>query len=311
VLYLIKLLLPWPNNVPEHIRGAVLHESTLRYRNHLQGLVPVVAGRTGRAIQVVHTDDSRLVGLLRLPLDLLLVQKKGRAYQILAVDNWNGSGLIVQKPAPEYPPTGHLLVTRRIQTQDDDLAVQSGEKIIYRGEIAYSSTVGKNFKKIPVRFHPPYAVHISSAQVHAIPASCILREKTSIESPQCDGSKTIEVELEAGTSSFYGSLGTGKDFKKGHYCTVIDFNKNGTYEKKFDITDGCIEGDADPSFEVVEVAKEIPEELCELLSDFDMSLNAAIEHRQEFRGQYIVAEQLVFESCRQFGWGGANLRPAS
>lgn len=262
--------------------GDIVDAALVNRQNRLQkGLAKLRKGKTVRTAKLVNA--RTLKKQLKNTYDLILLKSIDRKrYEVKAVDNPETPGFTIQRPIPDTKPDNDLL--------------QKG--LTYKVEFG----VGE---PISVGINPPYAVQCrgQTTDIHMMEGSCTLQDAEPLADSGCKQLVTLKVPIQPGCRNVNthevvnsGKLGPGK------YCTVIDINRDGNYDRGLDVADGCVADDPSPGFAVVEAPPEpVEPNLCEQFAILRQEVQEKVNSASRYSKLFLALEE-GWTHCEQFTW---------
>ena len=238
-------------------------------------------GRALRTAQILH--PRRLSRSVGRTFDLVLLKKVDKDhYEVKAVDNPSTPGFTIQQPVPATKP-------------DKDLLQKA---ITYKTEFGIGETIS-------VGVNPPYAVQCrgQTAHIHILQSGCVLTDNSSLTESECKTLKKLEVPIQPGCRNVNThKVAESAQLGVGSFCTVVDIDQDGRYDRGLDVADGCVQDDESEGFTIVEAPPEpVEPTVCEqfmLLREHVLSEVNALKPRAK---RHVRFEE-DWDHCKHFSW---------
>ncbi|MDP6947013.1 MAG: hypothetical protein QF464_22885, partial [Myxococcota bacterium] len=215
--------------------------------------------------------------------DLVLLKKVGKdTYEVKALDNPETPGFTVQAAVPAERPS-------------EDLVQKA---LTYKTEFGLEETIS-------VGVNPPYAVQCRGqrADIHILASGCELKADMMLADAGCARQTVLTVPIQPGCRNVNTHpVANSTELGVGSYCTVVDIDQDGRYDRGLDVADGCVEDDPGPGFLVKKAPPEpVPPTMCEEFLLLREEVNQQVTGLRKRAKRHLKVQE-EWDFCEHFTW---------
>ncbi len=262
--------------------GDTVDKAYVNRQNRLQKTLTKL--RRGQTVRTARLVTARtLKKQVKKTYDLVLLKAiDAQRYEVKALDNPETPGFTIQRPIPDSKPDSDLL--------------QKG--LTYKVEFG----VGE---PISVGINPPYAVQCQgqTTDIHVMQSNCTLKDAQPLAESGCTQLVSLKVPIQPGCRNVNThEVVNSEKLGPGTYCTVIDINRDGNYDRGLDVADGCVTDDPTPGFAVIKAPPEpVEPNLCEQFALLRDEVQEKVNSLSSYSKLHLALEE-GWTHCEQFSW---------